>query len=234
MLDILYPRRCALCDGVLSVKEEFLCHFCEGGAEFITDDYCMKCGKPVEENAEYCPDCAGKETAFEYGRAVFLYGRQIRESISRFKYHGRQEYAAFYAHAMYQQFQSWIEGIAPDAFVPVPVHKERRRKRGYNQAELVANELGRLCGIQVVSDCLVRIENTVPQKELSGRERYANVNHAFCVRSETQELYKTLKCVIIIDDIYTTGSTMETCAQVLSRYGVRRIYFLCISIGQAV
>lgn len=234
MLDILYPRRCALCDGVLLPKEKFLCRRCEGRAAFITGDYCMKCGKPVEGDEEYCPDCSRKETTFQCGRSVFVYDSLMRGSITRFKYHGRQEYAGFYAHAMYQQFHVWMDQIAPDALIPVPVHKERYRKRGYNQAELVAVELSRLCGVPVVSDYLLRTKNTLPQKELSDRERYVNLCRAFSLRTETQELYKTMKCVILIDDIYTTGSTIEACAQILSRRGVCKIYFICISIGQRI
>ena len=84
----------------------------------------------------------------------------------------------------------------------------------------------------VVSDYLVRTKNTLPQKELSDRERYVNLCRAFSIRTETQELYNAMKCVILIDDIYTTGSTIEACAQTLSRQGVYKIYFLCISIGQ--
>lgn len=192
----------------------------------------MKCGRPVEEEMEYCLDCRGKETTFEYGHSVFLYDDLMKNSISRFKYHGRQEYAAFYAHAMYQRFHTWIEKLAPDAFIPVPIHKERYQRRGYNQAELVAAELSRLCGIPAVTDYLVRTKNTLPQKELSERERFVNLYQAFSVQTVSRELYKSLKCVIIIDDIYTTGSTVEACAKILSMHGVDRIYFLCISIGQ--
>lgn len=194
----------------------------------------MKCGKPVEGDSEYCPDCCGKETHFQYGRAAFLYDSLMRGSISRFKYHGRQEYAAFYAHAMYRQFSGMIDKAAPDALIPVPIHRKRRRRRGYNQAELVATELSRLCKVPVASDYLLRTKSTLPQKELSGRERYLNLCQAFSVRTATQELYKVPRCVILIDDIYTTGSTIEACAKILSRQGVYKIYFLCISIGQRI
>ncbi|MCI8769865.1 MAG: ComF family protein [Lachnospiraceae bacterium] len=232
LLDMIYPKRCALCDGVLTIKEQLLCCRCEGKAAVITENYCMKCGKPVEEEEEYCLDCSGKESSFAYGRAAFVYDNLMRGSISRFKYHGRQEYAEYYADVMYKQYYEWIKRVAPDALIPVPIHKERYRKRGFNQAELVAASLGKLCGVPVVSDYLVRTKNTLPQKELSDRERYVNLCRAFSIRTETQELYNAMKCVILIDDIYTTGSTIEACAQILSRQGVYKIYFLCISIGQ--
>lgn len=192
----------------------------------------MKCGKPVEEEEEYCLDCQGKDTSFLYGRALFRYNQPMRGSMARFKYHGRQEYAPFYAKELYKQFGKWLIQLAPDALIPVPIHDKRRRKRGYNQAELVAEELGKLCRIEVIKDYLVRSKNTKPQKGLSDRERIANLQAAFSVGSVAQELYNKLKCVIIIDDIYTTGSTVEACSRVLREQGVERVYFLCICIGQ--
>ena len=192
----------------------------------------MKCGKPIESDEEYCQDCMGKETFFQYGYAVFLYDSRMKESVARFKYHARKEYAKFYGYAMYERFGDWIGRIAPDALIPVPIHRERYRKRGYNQAELIAVELGKRCGIPVISDYLVRTKNTLPQKELSDKERFANLCRAFSVRNEVQELYKNLKCVIIIDDIYTTGSTISACSQMLCERGIRSIYFLSVCIGK--
>lgn len=137
---------------------------------------------------------AGRRRLFNPGALFFCMTASMRDSISRFKYHGRQEYAAFYAHAMYQQFHEWIERIAPDALIPVPVHKERFRKRGYNRAELVAVELGRLCGVPVVSDYLLRIKNTLPQKELSDRERYSNLCRIFSTNCNTGVVQNVQMC----------------------------------------
>lgn len=234
MWEIFYPRRCVLCDNVLSTKEEYLCEMCNAGEKpvFVSENYCMKCGKPVEEGIEYCSDCEGREMPFLYGRAAFLYDSRMKESMMRFKYYGRREYAAFYGKMLYRCFGEWIEKIAPDALIPVPVHKERYRRRGYNQAQLVAEELAKYCGVSVVTDYLIRIKNTLSQKELSGRERFANLCRAFSVTDDAPELYKSLKCVIIIDDIYTTGSTVRACSQVLKEQGIRDIFFLSVCIGK--
>lgn len=234
IIGMIYPKRCVLCDRVLSVEEKFLCTACSDKPPYIGESYCLKCGRPIAEEEEYCPDCYVKKDKTTCGRAAFVYDNQIKASISRFKYHGRQEYADFYAEAIYEHYQDWIQEIAPDALIPVPIHKERYRKRGYNQAELVANCLSKRCGVPVVSDYLIRIKNTLPQKELSDKERFVNLCQAFSVRSVSRELYKNMKCVIIIDDIYTTGSTMEACTQILKKYGVEKIYFLCVSLGQGV
>lgn len=231
-LDIFYPRRCVICDRVLSLEQKFLCRECEMVLQYTGENYCLKCGRTVREEEEYCPACQGKEYAFESGRSLFLYDAVLRESIARFKYHGRQEYAAFYANAMYRELGDWIRALQPDALIPVPIHKKRYQKRGYNQAEVLAKELGKCMDIPVLSDYLVRVKNTLPQKELSKRERLENLSGAFSVRRGGGELYKKLNCVIIVDDIYTTGSTIEMCARILKEEGIRSIHFLCISTGQ--
>ena len=105
----------------------------------------------------------------------------IRESISRFKYHRRKEYAEFYADRMFECCSDWIKKILPDALIPVPIHKKRYNKRGYNQSELIADKLGVLCGIPVLSDYILRQKNTRPQKELTPVERGNNLKDAFII-----------------------------------------------------
>lgn len=234
VLDIFFPHRCAICDRALASGEKYLCGRCTGRLEYTGEEYCLRCGRPVGETEEYCKACTGKGASYCSGRSLFLYNAVLKESIIRFKYHGRQEYAAFYADEMYHAFGGWLGKIKPDALVPVPIHKERYRKRGFNQAELLAKELGKRSNIPVLADCLVRGRNTLPQKELSERERIQNLQGAFYVRKMTQELYKNVNCVIIIDDIYTTGSTVEACARALCEEGIETVYFLCISTGQGL
>ena len=176
----------------------------------------------------------GKVTSYEYGRAVFVYNMHIRDSISRFKYHGRREYAQFYADSMFELYGRWINSISPDALIPVPIHKKRYNKRGYNQSKLIADILGEKCGVPVLSDYIERCIDTRPQKELTPVERKQNVDGAFIVTEGAKELYKDVQCVIIIDDIYTTGSTIEACSRVLKENDVSVIYFLCVSIGMGL
>lgn len=232
VMDIFYPRRCVICDRALPVKEQFVCSACSDLLEYTGENYCMKCGRPVKEGEEYCSACKEKKTFYQSGRSLFLYNAAIRESISRFKYYGRQEYAAFYAKAMYQTYGEWMKALRPDALIPVPIHRRRYRERGFNQAEILAKELGKYSEIPVLTEYLIRVKHTLPQKELSEKERLKNLHQAFSVRSGSQQLYKNLNCVIIIDDIYTTGSTIDMCASVLRKEGVGAIHFLCISTGQ--
>lgn len=161
-----------------------------------------------------------------------MYNGVMQESIARFKYGGRQEYGRFFGRLLWEQQGEWIRRISPDLLVPVPLHRSRYRKRGYNQAQILARELSVHAGIPVVDDFLMRIKNTLPQKDLTGSERKQNLQHAFQVNIRHRSLYENIKCVILIDDIYTTGSTVEMCSRVLQEAGIDHVYVLCLCIGR--
>lgn len=112
--------------------------------------------------------------------------------------------------------------------VPIPLHRKKKRLRGYNQAEIVAKHLGEMMGIPVDSRSVIRSRYTRPQKELNDKERKQNLKHAFSVTGQ----WKNYKTVLVIDDIYTTGSTIDTVAEELKSRGVQKVCFLTISIGQ--
>lgn len=231
VLTVLFPARCALCDRVLPIGRTGLCPACGKRRQRRAAAYCLQCGKPLEQQGEYCRECEGREREFAAGHSAFLYDASMKSSIARFKYRGRREYAGYYAAELYRQWGGWIERVSPDVLVPVPVHRKRLAKRGFNQAEEIARRLSDLCGVPVAGDWLSRIQDTRPMKELNRTERQANLNQAFFIFPQKGELYKNVKCVIIIDDIYTTGSTIEACAQALKRQGVETVCFLCVCTG---
>lgn len=195
----------------------------------MQEPLCKKCGKPIAgEEAEYCADCGKREHAYLRGRAVFEYNRLMKASIARFKYHNRLEYADFYAEEMLKNLGRELRSWQPDALIPIPLHKSRMRKRGFNQAALVARILGRRLGIPVEEKALIRQKKTSPQKELSDRERRANLKQAF----QPGEIRPEWRTVVLVDDIYTTGSTMDAAARILRSAGVEKVYFLSICIGR--
>ena len=190
----------------------------------------MKCGKELSDGErEYCADCAGRRHLFDSGRALFAY-KSMSDSIYRFKYRGRQEYAKYYAACMAGRMGDWILRCRPDALVPVPVHASKRRDRGYNQAEVLARELGAILHIPVESNLIKRVRKTAPMKDLSAAERQNNLKRAFKIcRNDVK-----LSTIIIIDDIYTTGSTIDAMSYELRRAGVKRIYFAALAIGRGL
>jgi ComF family protein len=116
------------------------------------------------------------------------------------------------------------------AIIPVPIHRSRLRQRGYNQAELVAKELSRLTGIPMYGKLVKRTKKTVPQKMLNPNERQNNLKKAFNIDSNVVKLNKT----ILIDDIYTTGSTIDAVAMELKRHGVKSVFFITLCIGEGI
>lgn len=206
-----------------------ICESCRMLPRPAEEPVCMKCGKPLPETeTEYCPDCMRREHGFEKGRAAFVYDQIMRASISRFKYHNRREYADFYAEELLRRFGRTLRSWQPDALIPVPIHKSRMRKRGFNQAALVADRIGERLGIPVEKEVLLRVKKTKPQKNLSDAGRRENLKNAFQVCGNAVKLKRT----VLIDDIYTTGSTLDAAAAVLREAGVEKVYFLSICIGR--
>ena len=116
----------------------------------------------------------------------------------------------------------------PDVIIPVPVHRKRYRKRGYNQAAVIAKQLSRISQIPLDENVVIRVEDTKPSKELDPAERTENLRRAFVI----DEQIKKYKRVLLLDDIYTTGATIDTISRKMHKKGVERVYFLTISIGQ--
>lgn len=231
LLDLFFPPRCPVCDGILK-KGEKVCRNCKKELNYIHEPRCYRCGKPVfSEEQEYCSDCAGRAVHYIRGYSLWLYEGAAKKSVTAFKYKGRQEYVAFYAEELLRVYGKWMESLCLDALIPVPVYKERKRLRGYNQAELLAKELGRRLNLPVESRVLVRNRPTKPQNGLSQRERQKNLEKAFDCYPEYSKRGR-LKKVLLVDDIYTTGSTMEACAKSLSKAGVKEIYFVTLCTGK--
>ncbi|MGN0342923.1 MAG: double zinc ribbon domain-containing protein [Roseburia sp.] len=227
LLDILFPRRCPLCDQVIPM-DRLICEPCSGKLPYLREPLCKKCGKSLsDDRTEYCRDCSRKAHSFRAGRAVFSYEGRMRESLYRFKYANRREYGAFYGEQAAILYGSWIKRCGVEAVIPVPLHRKRRQKRGYNQAEIFARELADRVGLPVRTDLVSRVVNTRPQKELDVEQRRKNLKKAFTINRSIVQLRK----VLLVDDIYTTGSTVDAVTQVLRDAGVEEIYVLCISIG---
>ena len=189
----------------------------------------MICGKPLEqEERELCGDCTRKKHNFVRGVAAFAYTKEIKQSIYRFKYSNRREYAAFYGDMILKLKGQIIRSWQPDVIIPVPLHPARLRKRGFNQAELIAKRLGAGLGIPVDAKILIRTVNTAPQKTLNDKERAQNIKKAFQV---TENIVKYRK-VLLVDDIYTTGSTLDSCADELMHAGVMQVYFAAVCTGR--
>lgn len=224
ILQLFFPRRCPVCDGIVQPSGEKICLECMSRLRMITPPWCMRCGKKLTEEGEYCKDCAERRRICIRGRALYEYA-SAAQAIYRFKYGGRREYAEYFGEQLAEYLGEFIEQVKADGLVPIPLHKSRRRRRGYNQAQLLAEALGARMGIPVYPGLLLRVKKTPPLKELNAQERQNNLKKAFNV---AQNDVKS-KVFILVDDIYTTGSTVEEAARTLMEAGAAGVYFIALA-----
>lgn len=206
---------------------EKICFSCIKKLKVITSPWCLKCGKQLKnQEKEYCMDCTRHRREFLQGRSLYQY-HSVAPGIYRMKYGNRQEYADFYGEEIIYYLGNFIRYIQPDALIPIPLHSSRQRKRGYNQAELLADAISKYSNIPVYNKILIRRKKTVPLKYLNPQERQNNLKKAFhMVENDVK-----LKVIILVDDIYTTGSTIEEAASVLKEGGVEKVYFITLANG---
>lgn len=234
ILDLIYPVRCPVCGEIVLPKGDMICLACKKKLPYIKEPRCMKCGKPIEqEEKEYCNDCDRKLYHYDRGYAVWVYDDAMKKSIAEFKYHSKKENAKFYVAEVLRLYGEQIKDFSPDVIVPVPIHRSKLKERGYNQAELLARGIGKGLGIPVLPELLVRNKKTLPQKGLSDKERLYNLIEAFEWNNKSTENNKvSFERVLLVDDIYTTGSTVEACTNVLKSNHVSEVYFIVLCIGK--
>lgn len=225
MGDLLFPLRCAVCDQIVPGNRGTICKGCRGKFMPISEPWCMKCGRKMTDGGEFCRECReGRWHSYDRARAALEYSG-CRESLYRFKYADRQEYAMAYAELMERFLGDFIRNCKADGLVPIPLHPKRLRRRGYNQAGVLAKELGERMGIPVYDNYLLRVKNTDPLKNLNRKERQNNLKKAFLVKENDVKL----KTIIIVDDIYTTGSTVDEAAEILRKYGAQRVFVVTLA-----
>ncbi|MFV0528668.1 MAG: ComF family protein [Lachnospiraceae bacterium] len=227
--DILFPRRCALCHDIVMPKGGSVCAACNKHIQVITEPRCKKCGKQIQNpQKEVCVDCARTPKAFTQGIAVFPYNSRMQSSILYYKEGGRREYAEFYVQAALRYAHETIRRWRPQIVLPVPVHASALRKRGFNPAALLARRMASQMQLPYAENYLCRKATRRQQKSLGRDQRKRNLRKAFCLGKGFQRCER----VLLIDDVYTTGSTMEALSRLLKQAGVSEIYFLVLCSGE--
>lgn len=222
----MFPKTCCFCG---KISKEELCDDCKNKIIYIKEPRCKKCGKPIRyKEKEYCQDCANRKFYYEQGRSLWIHKEPVSHSIYWFKYHNRRIYSEFYAKELCRIYGSTVKRWGIDLIVPVPLHWKRRLQRGYNQSELIARKVGKMLEIPVETKVVRRVLNTKPQKKLNDKERRRNIKEAFEVTNKGVQNRK----ILLIDDIYTTGSTINEISRILCEKRQNKVWFLTISIGQ--
>lgn len=222
--NLLFPPKCIVCGKVLPVFQKLpnLCAACEKELPHLPVRLCPKCGKPADAGYDkpFCLYCSKKLTGVEAVVSPFSYNKQIRQSILKFKFGSKPYYAKSYAQFMYNRLCDYHLEKVFSAIVPAPISRKRLRQRGYNQALLIAKALSKKTGIPV-QNVLCKIRNTPPQSTLNYQERLHNLKDAIELKKSAKNLPES---VLFIDDVYTTGTTVKTCADILRKNGCKRIY----------
>ncbi len=213
--------RCFLCGRETEDTKLYLCENCKKLIKIIKPPICVKCGMPLNEFNMLCDNC--KETAnyFDEARASFLFDENSSYLFHKLKYDGDKYVAKMLGKYIAKTLSDWK--IKVDIIIPVPLHKKRLKQRGYNQSELIADEVSVLTGIEVRTDLIIKEKHTVPQTKLSREDRKENLKDAFKYISNEKIAGKN---ILILDDVVTTGATTNEIAKLLRRHRPSKIYVI--------
>lgn len=225
--DLVYPRRCAVCDEVLGFGAGLVCGR-HRNLPYVKEPCCMRCGKEIEsEDMEYCADCERHSRSFDRVFPVFNYEEPVKSAVLAIKYHNKREYCEYYGECIANKLRPYVDRYALDGVAYVPVHKRKRRIRGYNQAELLSKVVSDRLGLPLLDGALIRTSFTTPQKELSNVQRANNLKQSMAVGTR----YPDCRSIVLVDDIFTTGATADVCAGLLKEAGAQHVYCATVCIG---
>jgi len=228
VLDFVLPPRCLICSVSTSgAPLPWVCQRCWGAVEYITPPTCAQCGQPLAAPAEgiattthRCGACLLTPPTYDRARAVGLYEGVLRDLIHAMKYQRIYGLVRPLGDLLQQHFPTHWSAPPPAALVPVPLHRSKLRSREFDQALALARHVSQGVGIPLWADVLVRHRPTLSQVGLNAVERRRNIRDAFTVQKPQCCAGKAL---LIIDDVYTTGATVQECARLLRQAGATRV-----------
>ena len=228
-INLIYPLHCAICKKALDGLDEFgVCGFCISTIKPNPKPYCRSCGRSLQNALKLCRECQKKRFHFDRAYSACLYEGALRDLIHLFKYKGTLSLGSLLSKLMIdfiKENEEIIDGIAMMTYVPLSGGGVFR-KREFNQSGLLAHEVSKEFDIPI-SDTMRKAKQTKPQSELSKDERLVNLKGVFTVRSR-----KALGGeILLIDDVMTTGATLDECSKVLLAGGARRVRCLTLARG---
>jgi ComF family protein len=213
LINFLLPVSCGLCNAPTHRRLP-LCRPCQNELPVIIEA-CPVCALPVT-TAQRCGKCQQHQPAYNQVHALFLYQEPVNFLIQQFKFNRKLEYGRLFSKLMAEKIATLAE--QPDLFIPVPLHSSRLRKRGYNQAWELTKHLFRLTNIPIDHRACSRVTKTPLQTGLKASERRRNLKQAFAVTTDVKDLH-----ICIVDDVMTTGSTLEAISTTLKKAGAARV-----------
>lgn len=218
LTDLLFPPRCVGCHQL----GDWLCERCSEQISPVAPPICPRCGDRVA-TAGLCMRCQTEPLRIERIRSAVYFEGILRKAMHQFKYNGLTALADPLGGLMSVYWQDHPQPV--DIVVPVPLHPARKRERGFNQAALLASAFARRAGLPLEEKTLIRQKDTSPQVDLNAQERKENVHNAFrCLDGSVEG-----KSVLLIDDVCTTGATLEACAVALKEGGAHQVQALTLA-----
>ena len=228
-LDLIFPPLCPVCQSLFDGQgtDRVICPACRKAIRFVQPPLCPRCGLPYPGGrAHLCASCLKERRYFALHRTCALYEGALRETIHRFKYQGVFPLKQVLGDLLEPVLKGMRRELRVDVLVPVPLHIRRLRERGFNQALLLVKELSRRTGIPYQERALAKIKETPVQISLKKRERAKNLKGAFQVKDEGAIKGKR---VVLVDDVYTTGATVNECARALLKAGAKQVAVLTVA-----
>ncbi len=229
LLAFLFPPYCLLCDSLLGGAERIVCNHCWARLEIISDRFCQVCGSPWGSRRMICDACLKGDYHFSFNRSLGPFNPEYQTLIHHLKYERMTNLAPRLGEKLLFLLRAEPRFVPAQGLVPVPLHPTKLRERGYNQSLLLAQAVSQGSGIPLIDDALIKVRRTKSQTKLSLEERVENVKGAFEVKSRERVKGKRL---IIIDDVLTTGSTLNSCAEALREAGAQEVYGLTLAIAK--
>ena len=229
-LELLYPEKntCLICEDYdESIGDKYICPHCENLLKKIEIPMCSKCSKPINYNSltTLCQECSIEEKHFIMSKSPYAYDNLIKKSIYSYKYYNKPYFYKMFGNLLIN-FMLSTNYTDFACIVSVPLHSSKMRKRGYNQSELLAKYISTKLSIPYV-DALKRTKKTQKQSEQSKVERMKNLKNAFTIKASAHKIINS--SVLLVDDIYTTGATVDECSKVLMNYGASKVYVITIA-----
>lgn len=224
LINLLFPKdiKCIVCDEELNSNKLYsLCDKCLQNLPFNSGKTCLRCDEPIVSQANYCLNCKNHKPHYKQNKSVFIYDGIIKTFVRGLKFDNKKYYANTMANFIASEYVKLK--VEFDIVIPVPLHKIRLKDRGYNQANLLCNALKEKLKVNVDDKVLEKHTYTKAQAYLNKAERQKNLENSFKVIDKTKIKGKT---VLLIDDVFTTGSTINECAKVLKSAGAKEVYSL--------
>ncbi len=229
LLDVILPPICHICHSFIpNAGKLHICTACLERLPLVSSPLCPLCGIPFTGAGgdHRCGACLTHPPHFDSARSQFLYEGHIRDLIHDFKYNQQTHLRSALALLSLEAVNGFLTGHEPHLIIPVPLHRSRLRQRGFNQAVLLGKALSRHLSIPMLTDALTRTRPTEPQIGLSATERRVNVKGAFTVYRPDRIAGKR---ILLLDDVMTTGSTMDECAKELKKFGAEAVFAATIA-----